>query len=254
MKEFQELKNKYLPDLCIANIENITSGRWPASVHAQLIDNIWVDLMTSWDHIYDNMPDISTYLWKEDCKLIRPANFITSQEFPLLGDWYKIINVASTWKKLLVIQLLGEVFMNHKVDNPFLKVNEMLDSIPKESYDVCIVEFHRETTAELYGMACYLDSRVALVYGTHTHIQTNDAHILSWWTWVITDVGMNGPFESVIWADFESVKKRFLTWISRWKIQQQLKWKYIINALLVDIDDMTWLCEKIENISFTWRL
>ena len=253
IKEYQELKEKYQADLCIVNIENITSGRWPATIHAQMIENLWVNLMTGWDHIFDNMPDIATYFWKEGCKLIRPANFIVSQKFPLPWDGYRIIKSPS-WKKLLVIQILWEVFMNHKVENPFHKITEILDSIPESDYDACAVEFHRETTAELYGMANYLDGRVSLVYGTHTHIQTNDAHILTQWTWVITDIWMNGPFESVIGATFESVEKRFFSWISKWKILQQLKWKYIINALIVDIDDDSWKCLKIENISFTWKL
>jgi len=144
--------------------------------------------------------------------------------------------------------------MNHKVHNPFHFVTELIDSIPKTDYDTCIVEFHRETTAELYGMANFLDGRVALVYGTHTHVQTNDAHILPQGTGIITDVWMNGPFESVIGADFSSVEKRFLTGISRWKIMQQLKGKYIINALIVELDDSSWKCKHIKNISFTWNL
>jgi len=78
----------------------------------------------------------------------------------------------------LVIQLLGEVFISHKVDNPFLKISELLEKISPDSYDGIVVDFHRETTAELYGMANYLDGKVSLVYGTHTHIQTNDAHVL----------------------------------------------------------------------------
>ena len=253
IKELQNLQETHQTDATIVNIENITSGRWPASIHAQMIHNLWVDLMTGWDHTFDNMPDIATYFWKQDCKLIRPANFIDSDKFPLPWDGYRIITIANG-KKILVIQLLGEVFMNHKVENPFHKVTEILDSVQEDQYDACIVEFHRETTAELYGMAHYLDSRVSLVYGTHTHIQTNDAHILSWGTWMITDIWMNGPFESVIGATFESVEKRFLTWISRGKIEQQLQWKYIINAIIVEINDTSGMCDSIENISFTWKL
>lgn len=247
------MKDLYKADICIANIENITSWRWPASVHAKMIDALWVDIMTGGDHIYDNMPDIEKYFSQEACKLIRPANFIDSDEFPLPGVWYKII-MSQSWKRLLVVQLLWEVFMSHKVDNPFIKISEILACVPKESYDCCIVEFHRETTAELYGMAHYLDKKVGLVYGTHTHVQTNDAHILTGGTWVITDIGMNWPFQWVIGASFESVKKRFLTGISRWKIEQQLKGKYIINAIIAELDDTTWLCLDIENISFTWSI
>jgi calcineurin-like phosphoesterase len=69
--------------------------------------------------------------------------------------------------------------MAHKVDNPFVKVEQILKEISPDSYDGVIVEFHRETTAELYGMAHFLDGQVSAVYGTHTHIQTNDAHILA---------------------------------------------------------------------------
>jgi metallophosphoesterase (TIGR00282 family) len=252
IKEFPRMKEKYAPDFSVVNIENITSGRGPATVHAELIDALWVDIMTGWDHIFDNMPDIGKYFSKEGCKLIRPANFISSQHYTLPGDGYRIIEKDN--KKLLVIQLLWEAFMAHKVDNPFVKVEQILKEISPDSYDGVIVEFHRETTAELYGMAHFLDGQVSAVYGTHTHIQTNDAHILAWGTGILTDVGMNGPFESVIWADFLSVKKRFLTGIQRGKIEQKLTGKYLINALLLEIDETTKLCKSIENISFTGTL
>lgn len=251
-REFEAMKQKYSPDITIANIENITSGRWPASIHAQFIDDLGVDLMTGGDHIFDNMPDIKKYFDKDNCKLIRPANFIESGHYDMPGLGYKI--VEKNGKKLLVVQLLGEVFMNHKVDNPFLKIESLLSEIPKQSYDFAVLEFHRETTAEIYGMANFLDGKMAAVYGTHTHIQTNDAHILKWWTAMISDVWMNGPFESVIGADYQSVKKRFLTGIGRWKIEQQLGWKYIINALLLEIDENTCLAANVENISFTGKL
>lgn len=252
VKEFSKLKEKHTPDFTVVNIENITSWRGPANVHAELINSLWVDLMTWGDHIFDNMPDIQKYFDRDNCNLIRPANFIVSDHYELPGVWYKI--VKNDWKRLLVIQLLWEVFMSHKVDNPFVKIEEILLNIPKDSYDAVMVEFHRETTAELYGMAHFLDGEVSVVYGTHTHIQTNDAHILSGGTGIMADVGMNGPFESVIWAEFSSVKKRFLTWIQRGKIEQKTNWKYIINALLVEIDESTKLCKNIENISFTWTL
>jgi calcineurin-like phosphoesterase len=71
---------------------------------------------------------------------------------------------------------------------------------------------------------------------------------------MMTDIGMNWPFESVIWADFQSVRNRFITGLQRWKIEQKLSGKYIINALLVEINIQTWMSETIENISFTWTL
>lgn len=249
INEYKKNYEKFKPDFSIVNIENITSGRGPVSEHAELIESVWVDLMTSWDHTFDNSPNILTYLNKEDSKLIRPANFYDSDEYELSWKWYLVIEKKG--KKLLVINLLWESFMNHKVKNPFLTVEKILKEVPEKDYDAIIVEFHRETTAELYGMANFLDGRVAFVYGTHTHIQTNDAHILPNGTGMISDVWMNWPFHSVIWAEFSSVKKRFLSWISRWKIVQQLKGPYIINAVYFEIDDDSGLCTHVENISYT---
>jgi len=247
--EYKKMKEVYKPDFTIVNIENITSWRGPASLHAEYIENFWVDLMTLWDHSFDNAPNILEYFSKENGKIIRPANFPESSEYLVPGVGYQIL--IKKWKRLLVIQLLWEVFMWHKVDNPFIKVSELLEKIPNDSYDSFVVEFHRETTAELYGMANYLDGKAGLVYGTHTHIQTNDAHILSWGTAMITDVWMNWPFDWVIGADFNSVKKRFLTGIQRGKIEQKLTWKYVVNAIVVDLDEASWLATHIENISFT---
>lgn len=251
-KEFEKIKEKYAPDFSVVNIENITSGRWPVTEHAELINSLWVDVMTGGDHTYDNAPNIHTYLKKENSNLVCPANFYDAPGYSRPGKWYYI--AEKNGKKLLVIQLLWEVFMSHKVDNPFLKITQILEEIPKESYDAFVLDFHRETTAELYGMANYLNGKAAVVYGTHTHIQTNDAHILNEGTGMITDVWMNGPYDSVIWADYESVEKRFLTGIQRGKIEQQLQGKYIINALFAEINDSTGLCEHIENISYTWTL
>jgi len=251
-KEYKKMQESYHPDITIVNIENITSGRGPVTEHAQFVEDLWVDLMTLGDHSFDNMPNIWAYFEKENGKIIRPANFY---ELPWENlPWNGAQIIEKNGYKILVVQLLWEVFMSHKVYNPFLKIDEILESYSPESYDILIVEFHRETTAELYGMAHHLSWRAALVYGTHTHIQTNDAHILQSWTALLTDIGMNWPFESVIGAEFESVKKRFMTWLQRWKIEQKLNWKYIINALLVDVNEKTWKAEEIENISFTWKL
>lgn len=245
-KEFSILKDTYAPDFTIANIENITSGRGPIAQHAKFIEDCWVDLMTLWDHSFDNMPNIKEYFSLNNGKIIRPANFYESTNFSLPGNGFQVIK--SNGKRLLVIQLLWEVFISHKVENPFIIVERMLASIPENSYDACIVEFHRETTAELYGMAHHLSWKVWLVYGTHTHVQTNDAHILWEYTGVLTDVGMNGPANSVIWADFLSVKPRFLTGIQKWKIEQSLDAEYVIGALYCEIDDKTGACLHIENI------
>lgn len=247
-RELPKLKAQYKPDFIIANIENCTSWRWPISEHAREIEKMWVDIMTSWDHIYDQKDKISDYLLQESTRLIRPANFLP---YPWnIWKWYVILE---KWGyKLLVIQLIWEVFMSHKVENPFLKLKSILAEVPKDTYDACVVDFHRETTAEIYGLWRYFDWDIALLYGTHTHIQTADTHIMEAWTGIIADVGMNGPQDGVIWASPESVFPRFLSGVQRWKITQQLTWKTVISALYAELHIDTKLCTHIEAIRYSY--
>jgi len=242
-KQLPILKEKYKPDFVVVNIENATSGRGPISEHAIELSNLWIDVMTSWDHIFDNEDKIRDYLELENSKLIRPMNFYEGEGINIPGKWYKI--VEKDWKKLLVINLISETFMKYSVYNPFLKIREFLDEI-KEDFDGIIIDFHKEVSSETYAMWFLLEGNVSLVYGTHTHMQTNDEVILDNWTWIISDVGMVWSFPSVIWADFESIKNRFLSWISRWKIEQSLDKRYVVNWIYVEIEDKK--CKKIEKI------
>ncbi len=102
-------------------------------------------------------------------------------------------------------------------------------------------------------MAHYLDWEISFVFGTHTHIQTNDELILPGGTGILSDVGMNGPLYSVIWADFESVKSRFLTGFNKWKIEQSLDPHYVVNWVCVDIDE-NGNCVEIEKIRIRGEL
>lgn len=243
-KELPILKEKYNPDFVLVNVDNVTSWRGPIEKHINELESIWIDLFAWWDHVFDNIDRIKDYLDWEDSKLLRPANFYESENYPLPGRWYKIIE--KNGKRLLVIHLLGEVFMNKNVQNPFIKVDEILKEID-EPYDWVVVDFHKEATAEIYGLWFHLDWRVWFIYWTHTHVQTNDELILPNWTWIIWDVWMNWALYSVIWAEFDSVRKRFLTWISRWKITQSLEKDYIINWVFFELLDSN-KCNSIEKI------
>lgn len=247
-KELPILKNKYNPDFVVANVENATSWRWIIEKHAIELEKLWIDLMTWWDHIFDNFIKIKDYLDKDDSKLIRVANFYNDENLEWKG--YKLIE--KNWKTLLLIHLLSETFINHRVYNPFLKIQEILKKFERKKIDWIIVDFHKEVTSEGYWMAHFLDWKVSFIFGTHTHIQTNDELIFPGWTWLISDVWMNWPLFSVIWADYNSVKKRFLTWINKWKIEQCLDKNYVVNWVCVDIEDNK--CINIEKIRIRWSL
>ncbi len=250
-KEIPLLKEKYSADFVITNIENCTSGRWPIEKHILELEELWIDVMTSWDHIFDNIVKVQDYIQKPDSKLIRWANYYETQAYKIPGKWYKI--VEKNWKRLLVIHLIGEIFMHHKVYNPFLKAREILEELKDEKIDGIIIDFHKEATSEWYGLANYLDGEVSFIFGTHTHVQTNDDIILEKWTWLLSDVWMNWSLYSVIWADYKSVKKRFLTWINKWKIEQSLDTNYVVSGVFVEIWD-DWKCESIEKIRIKWEL
>jgi len=250
-KELPLLKEKHKPDFVIVNIENATSWRWPIEKHARELAELGIDVMTTWDHVFDNFIRIEDYLNEENSKLIRWSNFYEHRDFPIAWKWYKI--VENNGKKLLVIHLIWEVFMNKKVSNPFEMADEILEKFKWEKLDWIIVDFHKETTAEWYGLAFHLDWKISGLFWTHTHIQTNDELILPNWTWILSDVWMNWPLFSVIWADYESVRKRFLTWIGKWKIEQCLDKNYVVNGALFEIgDDMK--CENIEKIRIRGKL
>jgi hypothetical protein len=249
-KEIGGLKEKYNPDFMIANIENATSGRWPIEKHILELEALWFDIMTTWDHLFDNYKKLWNQLCKEDSKILRAANYYESKFFKQEGVWHKIITKNN--KRLLVIHLLWEVFMNHRVFNPFIKVDEILTQYIWENIDWVVVDFHNEATAEIYWLAHFLDWRVSAVLGTHTHVQTNDDIILPEWTSLLSDIWMNWPLFSIIWADYNSVSKRFLSWISKWKIEQSLNNDYLISAVFLEIwENMKTI--NIEKVKIKWK-
>ena len=246
-KKIGELKEKYSPDFVIANVDNATSWKWIIEKHALYFENLWVDLMTSWDHIFDNFEKIKEYLKKQDSKIIIPANLYNNTE--IWNKWYSILN--KNWKKLLVIHLLDEIFMPHKVYNPFLKAAEIIEKLKNEKLDWIIIDFHKEVSSSIYGMLYYLKNKVSFLYGTHTHIQANDDHIFDW-VWIINDIWMTWPFNSVIWADYKTVKNRFLTGVNKWKIEQSLDKTFILNAVFIEIENFK--TTKIEKIKIIDKL
>ncbi|MDD2907576.1 MAG: TIGR00282 family metallophosphoesterase [Candidatus Gracilibacteria bacterium] len=241
-RELPKLIEKYNPDFVIANVDNVSSGRGAIEKHILELERMGVDIMTSGDHIFDNFEKIKDYLARKDSRLLRCANFY---EEDLAGKGFKVFE--KNGKKLLVIHLQGEVFMNHKVTNPFLKAKEILELYKDENLDGIVLDFHNEASAEAYGLVNYLDGEISFMFGTHTHVQTNDDMILKKGTGFISDVGMNGPFYSVIGADFESVKPRFLSGINKGKIEQSLDDTYLVSGVYVEIGNDR-KCEKIEKI------
>lgn len=200
LKEFLvKKKNHY--DFIIVNGENAAGGFGITKKIAEEIFSWGVDVITSGNHIWDKK-EIYEYL-DEELRLLRPLNYPKG----VPGNGY-IILTSKSGKKVGVINIQGRIFMP-EVDSPFDRIEEILEEVKKETKNI-IVDFHAEASSEKVAMGYYLDGRVSLVYGTHTHIQTADNRILPKGTAYLTDVGMTGAHDSIIGMSVETVLPKFL--------------------------------------------
>lgn len=244
-KFLPDLKRQYNPDFIIWNSENITSWKWPVLKHILEMKELGFDCLTWWDHTFGNIKDIRNYLEEKKSIQIRPLNYYESKFYKVPGNGYKIIEKAG--KRLLVINIIWNIFMWGNTDNPFIIIDSLLEKFIDEKFDGIAVDFHRETTAEMYSMSEFLNGKISLIYGTHTHVQTNDEHILSKWSWMITDVWMVWPLHSSIGQTFETRLPQFISGLNIfWEKPEQDLWLWCVNWIYVEISDFK--CTKIEKI------
>ncbi len=192
-------------DFCIANVENAAGG---FGVTKEVCDEILdqgVDCMTSGNHIWDKreiLPFIDLIP-----QLLRPLNYPPRQ--PGKGVY---VGRSRSGVAVATINVSGRVFMNGAMDDPFTKAREAIDALGnRNEAKVIIVDVHAEASSEKTALANYLDGSASLVFGTHTHVPTADERILPGGTAYITDLGMTGPYDSVIGVEKEVVIQRFLT-------------------------------------------
>lgn len=238
------MKESLNPDIIIANAENTSDGgKGLNKDDYELLLHSGVNYFTMGNHTFRNK-DILTYINDVD-NLVRPANEIGIED----GVGYLIFEHNN--KRILLMNLLGDVYISNKVNSPFKTADEILE-LEKGNFDSVIVDIHAEATAEKIVLANYLskkeDVNVSIVFGTHTHIQTADERILNDSTAYITDVGMCGVFDSAIGADFEAVEGKF-TGRDRTMKFVEAKGRIRINAILVTLYDNSLKPMSIERIT-----
>lgn len=215
-KYLPELKEKYKPDFTIANVENIAHGSGVTVKTLSEIDELGIfDAYTSGNHIYKSHIS-DEVLNKKEFNIIQPANF--SQK--TFKNGYTVLTSGA--KRLLLINLLGIVFMEDDVMNPFLVVNDILEKYTihlneddKEYVDAIFIDFHAEATSEKRLMGFHLDGRVSAILGTHTHVPTNDEQILLGGSAYITDLGMVGAYNSSLGLDKDIMLKEHITGVKQ---------------------------------------
>lgn len=194
-------------DLLIVNGENSAGGFGITPSIAEEIFDMGAHVITTGNHIWDKR-EIFEYMnvpadsHERGRRVLRPANYAAST--PGFGVYE---GELATGQRFAVLNLQGRVFMS-SCDDPFRKADELLQKITAK---VIVLDFHAETTSEKVALGWYLDGRVTAVLGTHTHIPTADARVLPAGTAYITDVGMSGPYDSVIGVETQMILNRFLT-------------------------------------------
>lgn len=193
------IKKEHDIDMVIANGENSAGGRGITYSVAHEFYTYGVDIITMGNHTWSKK-EIFNFI-NDDNRIIRPANY--PPELP--GNGSTVMHLTNI--SVGVINIVGRVYMD-PVDSPFNAAIKEVERIREEA-DIIIVDFHAEATSEKIAMGFFLDGKVSVVFGTHTHVQTCDEIILSGGTGYITDIGMTGPYNSVIGVDKDIALTKF---------------------------------------------
>ncbi len=240
-KAFQEytprLRREKGIDVVIVNGENSAGGKGFTRKSMDALYHAGADIITSGNHVWDKK-DVMEFIDQEPF-LIRPANYPEGTP----GKGYCIFPFKA--KNIGVINLSGRAFMP-ALDCPFQKIEEILHEI-RNACDILLLDFHAETTSEKMAMGWYLDGRVNGVVGTHTHIQTADDRILPQGTAYITDLGMTGPWNSILGVKKDIILRKFTTAMPcRFDLEEEGPMVY--SAVILDIDDNTNRTTAIERV------
>ena len=226
-------------DLCIANGENSASGFGITPRLAEELFAAGAEVLTGGNHIWDRKEILEFF--PHEPRLLRPANFPDGS--PGSGLY---MSTAKNGVPYAVLNLQGRTFMT-PIDCPFRAAERELAKIPA-STKVIFVDMHAEATSEKQAMGWYLDGKVSVMVGTHTHVATADERVLPGGTAYITDVGMTGPHDSVIGMDKAGIIQRFLDGLpARFTVSER---DVRMNTVLIDVDEATGHARSIERLVF----
>ena len=243
LNNLSSLKNKFNPDVIIANAENAASGFGLTKKIANELFDQGIDALTLGNHAWDQKEMLS---YIEECpKIIRPINY--PQGVPGKGE-YRI--ELEDGRSLLVIQVMLRLFMDISLDDPFATVLSRLSSeFLGKTCNGILIDMHGEATSEKNAFAHYFDGKVTAILGTHTHIPTADERILDNNTAYQTDVGMTGDYNSVIGMDVKGPIHAFTKGYRSGRFTPATGKAKICGAY-IESNDTTGLAEHIESFQF----
>ena len=222
----------------VVNGENSAERNGIDKISAQELFSAGADVITTGNHAFRNFE--AKRLFEENPRILRPANY--PGKVP--GDGVYL--ASADGYSILVISLMGVVMME-PLENPFTAMDRILERY-KGKYDVSLVDFHAEATSEKLALAHYLDGKVTVMAGTHTHVTTADECILPKGTAYITDIGMCGPDDSVLGIKPECIIEKMTTYLPVKFVPSENH--VTAHGILVDVDPNKGKAVSIQRITF----
>ena len=234
-------------DFVVVNGENAAGGFGVTEDILEETLGAGADVMTTGNHAFDQREAL-VFAARQD-RFLRPANYPPGT--PGRGSG---LFEARNGARVLVANLMGRAFMHPELDDPFRAAGEIVSACPMgEQADAIVIDMHAEATSEKQAMGHYLDGRVSVVVGTHTHVPTGDHQILVGGTAYQSDAGMCGDYDSSLGMEKEEPVNRFLTRIPRGRFEAA-SGPATICGLAVEISDRTGLAEKVSAVRIGPRL
>ncbi|PTX51145.1 MULTISPECIES: TIGR00282 family metallophosphoesterase [Gemmobacter] len=234
-------------DFVVVNGENASSGMGLTAEHAKALLAAGADCLTLGDHAFDQK-DMLPFIEQEN-RILRPINFAKLAP----GKGARLFSDARG-RKVLVAQVLGQVFMKRPFDDPFSAIDTVLKAHPLGGLaQAIVVDVHCEATSEKMAMGHWCDGRASLVVGTHTHVPTGDAQILSGGTAYLTDAGMCGDYNSVIGMEKLEPMRRFVTGMPKDRFSPA-NGPATLSGVLVETDDRSGKALSVRMIRIGGRL
>ena len=247
IENLPKLRAEWSLDFVVVNGENATSGVGLSGAHAKTLLEAGADVLTLGDHAFDQK-DMMTFVASEP-RVIRPINF--SKAAP--GAGARVFQ-DRRGRKILIAQVLGQVFMKRPFDDPFSALDGLLRQYPMGGQvQASLIDIHCEATSEKMAVGRFCDGRASVVVGTHTHIPTADAMILPSGTAYQSDAGMCGDYNSIIGMDHEEPMRRFITGMPKARFSPA-SGEATLSGLYVETDDATGKATRVEMVRHGGRL
>ena len=233
------MKKRGEADFVVCNAENTADGAGVTESIAKELFFNGCDVLTIGDHGFDRRKDIEEYIKKEP-RVVRLANY--PKGVPGSGSCL----VECKGYKIGVVHVAGQVFMRYSFSSPFHAADEEIAKLKTAGAKIILVDMHAEATSEKVALSWYLDGRVSAVVGTHTHIPTADERVSENGTACITDLGMTGPYDSVIGRDKTSVIQKFLTQMN---VRHAVATKDVrFSGVIIQVDEYSGKAISIERV------